>query len=244
MKKVVAYLTVGYPDKNFTLDLIAQLSEHIDILELGVPFSDPVADGEIIEKANGLALQNGIKFQDVLEIATKTQIPNYLMGYFNSFYNQNINTLIPQLEKNQINGLIIPDLPFEESSAYQQLFTKHSRDLIPFIAPTDDENRIKQILENEKSRFIYLVAYAGITGSGKSEVLDEVIANIRRYSNQELFIGFGVNEKTAKEKAKNVDGVIVGTAFIKTLLNEKLSHSEKISQIVQSAKNIKSLINE
>jgi len=244
MKKVVAYLTVGYPDKNFTLDLIAQLSEHIDILELGVPFSDPVADGEIIEKANGLALQNGIKFQDVLEIATKTQIPNYLMGYFNSFYNQNINTLIPQLEKNQINGLIIPDLPFEESSAYKKLFTKHSRDLIPFIAPTDDENRIKQILENEKSRFIYLVAYAGITGSGKSEVLDEVIANIRRYSNQELFIGFGVNEKTAKEKAKNVDGVIVGTAFIKTLLNEKLSHSEKISQIVQSAKNIKSLINE
>ena len=244
MKKVVAYLTVGYPDKNFTLDLIAQLSEHIDILELGVPFSDPVADGEIIEKANGLALQNGIKFQDVLEIATKTQIPNYLMGYFNSFYNQNINTLIPQLEKNQINGLIIPDLPFEESSAYQQLFTKHSRDLIPFIAPTDDENRIKQILANDKSRFIYLVAYAGITGSGKSEVLDEVIANIRRYSNQELFIGFGVNEKTAKEKAKNVDGVIVGTAFIKTLLNEKLSHSEKISQIVQSAKNIKSLINE
>jgi len=244
MKKVVAYLTVGYPDKNFTLDLIAELSPYIDILELGVPFSDPVADGEIIEKANGLALKNGIKFQDVLEIAEKTEIPNYLMGYFNSFYNQRMDILIPKLEQSKINGLIIPDLPFEESLKYRGLLEKHSRDLIPFIAPTDNKNRIQQILQNEKAKFIYLVAYAGITGSGKSEVLDEVISNIRDSSNQDIFIGFGVNEQTAKEKAKNVDGVIVGTAFIKTLLNDSLSHSQKISQIIENAKNIKSLINE
>jgi len=244
MKKVVAYLTVGYPDKNFTSDLIAEISPHIDILELGVPFSDPVADGEIIEKANGLALKNGIKFQDILDIAEKTDIPNYLMGYFNSFYNQKMEILIPKLEKLKVNGLIIPDLPFEESSKYQKLVKKYSRDLIPFIAPTDNEKRVQTILQNEKAKFIYLVAYAGITGSGKTENLDEVIANIRKHSNQDVFIGFGVNEKTAKEKSKNVDGVIVGTAFIKTLLNEDLSHSEKISQIVKTAKNIKSLINE
>jgi len=244
MKKLVAYLTTGYPDKNFTEDLISAISPYVDILELGVPFSDPVADGVIIEKANGLALQNGINFQDILDIAKNSKIDTFLMGYFNSFYNQKIDMLIPKLKDYNIQGLIIPDLPFEEIQTYRKLFTENSRDIIPFIAPTDGEARVKQILEFDNSKFTYLVAYAGITGSGKSESLDKIIENIREYSKQNLFIGFGVNEKTAKEKVKNVDGVIVGTAFVKTLLEDNLTSSEKIARIVESAKIIKSSINE
>jgi len=244
LKKLVAYLTTGYPDINFTKDLISEISQYVDILELGVPFSDPVADGEIIEKANGLALKNGIKFQDVLNIAKTSKIDTFLMGYFNSFYNQNMDILIPKLKDFNINGLIVPDLPFEEIQKYRATFKRFSKEIIPFIAPTDNEKRVQTIVENDDSKFIYLVAYAGITGSGKSESLKKVIEDIRKYSRQNIFIGFGVNEKTAKEKVKNVDGVIVGTAFVKTLLNQDLTSSEKIKQIVQSAKNIKNIINE
>ena len=244
MKKLVAYLTTGYPNKNFTEDLISSISPYVDILELGVPFSDPVADGAIIEKANGLALKNGIKFQDVLNIAKNSKIDTFLMGYFNSFYNQKMDILIPKLQKYNVDGLIIPDLPYEEIQQYRELFLKNGKDIIPFITPTDGEIRIKQILENDRSRFVYLVAYTGITGSGKTESLDEVIANIRKNSQQNIFVGFGVNEKSAKEKAKGVDGVIVGSAFVKTLLDDSLTSSQKIETVVESARIIKSSIND
>lgn len=244
MKKLVAYLTTGYPNKNFTEDLISELAPFVDILELGVPFSDPVADGEIIEKANGLALKNGIKFQDILNIAENSKIETFLMGYFNSFYNQKMEILIPKLQKLQINGLIIPDLPFEESQKYKSILVENNVDIIPFIAPTDSESRIEYILKHDNSKFIYLVAYAGITGSGKTESLTKIIENIRKHSKRDLFVGFGVNEKTAKNKAKDVDGVIVGSAFVKTLLDNSINSSEKIKKIVESAKIIKSSINE
>jgi tryptophan synthase alpha chain len=243
VKKVVAYLTTGYPDKQFTRDLVFELSQHIDTLELGIPFSDPVADGETIEKANLLALKNGVTFNDVLDVARDVEMPTYLMGYFNSFYNRGIDNIFKELNKNAISGAIIPDLPHEESQIYLPKFEESHLDLIPFIAPTDGKERISEILQNRRTRFIYLVAYAGITGSGKSEDLNRVIADIKSLSKCDLFVGFGVNELTAKEKSKNVDGVIVGSAFVKHLLNESTSHSEKISRIVNSARIIREEIN-
>lgn len=245
MKKLVAYLTSGYPDKNFTLDLIEALSWSVDKLELGVPFSDPVADGEIIERANLLALQTGIKYSDVLEIAKKSAINDiYLMGYFNSFYSRGFEKSVAELKNYGIKGLIIPDLPFEESQKYENLFNTNMRELIQFVAPTDNYNRIKKILAKSSGSFIYLVAYAGITGSGRVEDLSQIINSVREVSQNELYVGFGVNEKTAREKAKNVDGVIVGSTFIKILLDNSISHSEKIRRIVESARIIKREINE
>jgi tryptophan synthase alpha chain len=243
LKKLVAYLTSGYPSKTFTSDLIEAVSPHIDILELGVPFSDPVADGEVIEKANYLALQNGIKFNDVLEIAQNSKVETFLMGYFNSFYNYQIDRLLQKMSETDIKGLIIPDLPFEETTIYKDRFKKLHKDLIPFVAPTDSRERISNILKDDHSRFIYLVAYAGITGSGKKEDLSKIIENVREASKSDLYIGFGVNEESAKDKAKDVDGVIVGSAFVKTLLNDSLSNSQKISKIVESARVIKEKIN-
>ncbi len=247
MKKLVAYLTSGYPDINFTHDLIEALAQsgHIDKLELGVPFSDPVADGEIIERANLQALKKGIKYNHVLEIAKKSKLTDiYLMGYFNSFYNRNFEQAINELAENNIRGLIIPDLPLEENKKYANIFYKNGRENIQFIAPTDNFERVKKVLEFKTGSFIYLVAYAGITGSGRGEDLSQIIKNVRSVSDNDLYVGFGVNEKTAKEKAKNVDGVIVGSAFVKILLDDSISHLEKISKIVESAKIIKREINE
>jgi len=239
MKQLVAYLTTAFPDKNFTIDAILSLKESgVDKIELGIPFSDPVADGLVIEKANLIALQNGFKISDLFEVSEKigNEIDTYWMGYFNNFYHKGYDFMVKEAKKSNIKGFIIPDLPFEETAPYKD---KHP--LISFVAPTDDKKRIYKILKDSKE-FIYMVAYAGITGSEKKEDLSEVIQNIREVSNTPLFIGFGVNEKTAKEKAKGVDGVIVGSAFIKILL-ENDTYSNKIKKISNLAKNIKTEIN-
>ena len=239
MKQLVAYLTTAFPDKNFTIDAILSIKESgVDKIELGIPFSDPVADGLVIEKANLIALQNGFKISDLFEVSEKigNEIDTYWMGYFNNFYHKGYDFMVKEAKKSNIKGFIIPDLPFEETAPYKD---KHP--LISFVAPTDNKKRISKILKDSQE-FIYMVAYAGITGSGKKEDLTQTIQNIRESSNTPLFIGFGVNEKTAKEKAKGVDGVIVGSAFIKILL-ENDTYSNKIKKISNLAKNIKTEIN-
>ncbi len=245
MKKLVAYITSSYPDNSFTIDLAHALKESgADYLELGVPFSDPVADGPVIEAANLKALQNGFKIDDLFTIskAIAPVIDTLWMGYFNPFYHKGIENFIAKAKEFGLKGFIIPDLPHEEAASYKPLFNEANLALIDFVAPTDSKERVAKVVKDAKE-FIYMVAYAGITGSQKSEDLAELIANVKEYSNTPLFIGFGVNSKNAKEKAANVDGVIVGSEFVKVLLKEHLSHSEKIKEIANKAKEIKEKIN-
>ena len=244
-KKLVSYISASYPDKEFTKDVILALKESgSDIVELGVPFSDPVADGPVIERANQLSLKNGFKLADVFEIseAVASEIPLLWMGYFNSFYHYGFESFMKKAVETKAKGFIIPDLPFEEAKAYNELLTSYNLTAINFVAPTDSKERLKEILQNP-SMFTYMVAYAGITGSGASEDLSQIIADVREASSAPLYVGFGVDEHTAKEKAKGVDGVIVGSAFIKHLIDESLSNKEKISKITELSKVIKEKIN-
>jgi len=165
------------------------------------------------------------------------------MGYFNPFYHYGVENFLQKADECGINGFIVPDLPHEEAKAYKDLFAKYDKALIDFVAPTDSLERIQTVTKNS-TKFIYLVAYAGITGSGAKEDLTEVIANIRKSTDTSVYIGFGVDEKTAKEKSKGVDGVIVGSAFVKHLLNDSLNYTQKIDKISTLAKEIKSKINE
>jgi tryptophan synthase alpha chain len=114
--------------------------------------------------------------------------------------------------------------------------------LISFVAPTDSDERIKEVVKNSQ-KFIYLVAYAGITGSGASEDLSKTISSIKKVTQTPVYVGFGVDENTAREKARGVDGVIVGSAFVKILLDESLSNNEKIQKISTLARIIKEKIN-
>ena len=139
--------------------------------------------------------------------------------------------------------ITIPDLPHEESTVYASDFERRGIANIAFVAPTDSDARIETVVKDAK-KFIYLVAYAGITGAGKSEDLGATVASIKRYSATPVYVGFGVNEKTAKEKAQGVDGVIVGSAFINILLQDDLSPSQKISRCAELSRIIKSQINE
>ncbi|WP_417326525.1 tryptophan synthase subunit alpha [Halarcobacter sp.] len=246
MKKLVGYITSSVPDNNFSVDLALSMKEAgVDILELGVPFSDPVADGPVIEKANQIALANNFSLNDLFEVSSKIA-PNMdmlWMGYMNPFYNYGLDNFLKKADEFGVNGMIIPDLPFEEAQLVKPLFDKYNKANIAFVAPTHHENRIKQVVQNAE-KFIYMVAYAGITGSGQSEDLTYIIDTVKKYSDTPLYIGFGVDEKTCKEKAKGVDGVIVGSAFVKHLIDTSLSNSEKIDRITKIAKEIKEKINE
>ena len=245
MKKLVAYITTGFPSLEFTVDAALSLAEAgVDTLELGMPFSDPVADGPVIEAANLKALQNGFKLEHLFEASAKIapHIDTLWMGYFNPFYHKGMDTFIAKANEVGVNGFIIPDLPLEEAAQYKPSIEKAGLSLIDFIAPTDSEERIKQIVTPAK-KFIYLVAYAGITGSGKSEDLQPIITSIKKYSDTPVYVGFGVDQNTAKEKAEGVDGVIVGSAFVKVLLDDSLSHTQKITKISMIAREIKEKIN-
>ncbi len=245
MKKLVAYITTGYPDKNFTIDLALSLKEAgVDSLELGIPFSDPVADGPVIEAANLFALRKGFKVADLMEVSEKIapEIDTLWMGYFNPFYHRGIDYFLQNAKSFGVSGFIIPDLPHEEAAVYKEAFDKREIALIEFIAPTDSRDRIAKIVKDSK-KFIYMVAYAGITGADRRESLEPVIEAVREETETPLYIGFGVDEKTAKERAKGVDGVIVGSAFVRILLKENLTNSQKIDNISTLARSIKEKIN-
>jgi len=245
MKKLVGYITTGFPDRYFTVDLAMAMKEAgVDTLELGMPFSDPVADGPVIEQANLHALKMGFKLEHLFEVSREIApaIDTLWMGYFNPFYHKGMEQFITEAKQSGVNGFIIPDLPFEEAQPYKPMIEEAGLSLIDFVAPTDTEERIAQITQQAR-KFIYLVAYAGITGSGQSESLDGIIASIRKYSDTPVYVGFGVDQHTAVEKAKGVDGVIVGSAFVKVLLDDLLNHTQKIAKIAQIAKEIKEKIN-
>ena len=243
MKKLIGYITAGILEDNATSDLIMQMKENgLDGVELGIPFSDPVADGPIIETASQIALKNGFKFQQVFTITKSIDIDVLWMGYFNPFYQKDIKNILKKAKDVGVSGFIIPDLPYEEARNYKKIFEKYNIALIDFIAPTDERERVKTLV-TDSSKFIYLVAYAGITGSSQSESLEKIIQNIREFTEIDIFVGFGVNEETAKNKIKGVDGVIVGSAFIKILLDETLNYTQKIDKISIMTKNIKEIIN-
>jgi tryptophan synthase alpha chain len=245
MKKLVGFITASLPSNNFTVDLALSMKEAgVDTLELGIPFSDPVADGPVIEKASLMALQNGFKLKDLFEVTSQIapKMDTLWMGYMNPFFHYGLEKFLAKGQEYGIQGSIIPDLPHEESEPFKALFAKYDQTIIDFVAPTDSLKRIESIAKNSQ-KFIYMVAYAGTTGSGISEDLTEVIANIRATTSTPIYLGFGVDEKTAKEKAIGVDGVIVGSAFVKHLIDDSLSNNEKMKKITQIAKNIKETIN-
>jgi len=246
LKKLVGFITSSLPDNEFSIDLAYAMKDAgVDTIELGIPFSDPVADGPVIEKASLQVLNNGFKMDDLFYVSEKIgkDIDTLWMGYMNPFYAKGMEFFLQKAKETGISGMIIPDLPYEETLTYTPLFDKYDKSLISFVAPTDPKERIELITKDAK-KFIYLVAYAGITGSGQSEDLTQIIADIKASTDTPVYTGFGVNEKTAKEKAKGVDGVIVGSAFVNILLDNSLSNNEKIKRVSSIASNIKDLINQ
>jgi len=220
-KALIAYITVGYPSIAATQKIATILSDSgCDIIELGIPFSDPLADGATIQKASHQALQQGTTPELCLEVAHKLHreiaTPLVFMTYYNPVFNFGLEAFCQSCAEVGISGLIIPDLPPEEGEKLEAITQKHSLDLIYLLTPTSTGERITMIAERSRG-FIYLVSLIGVTGARQTlpTELESFVKRVRQKANQPLCVGFGVsNPKQASRIARIADGVIVGSRLI------------------------------
>jgi len=223
-KALIPYITVGYPSIEATLEVVPLLADcGCDIVELGIPFSDPLADGVTIQKASFNALQNGITPQICLEVAgqlsQKVDIPLVFMTYFNPVFGYGLEDFGSACAKSGIDGLIIPDLPPEEGSELEAITRKQELDLIYLLAPTSNKERIKLVAERSRG-FIYLVSVTGITGARDRlpADLEAFVNKVKPVATQPLCVGFGISTpEQAKRVANIADGVIVGSRLIQLM---------------------------
>jgi tryptophan synthase alpha chain len=223
-KTLIPYITVGYPDLEITKKAVRLLAESgADIIELGIPFSDPMADGATIQESSFQALQNGITTDTCLETAKIlrqiTEVPLVFMTYFNPVLKYGIENFCLACSDAGIEGLIIPDLPPEEGSALDQVTRKNNMDLIYLLAPTSTSERIKMVADKSRG-FIYLVSIAGVTGARNSlpVSLENFISRVRKIAKQPLCVGFGISTPDqARQIASTADGVIIGSKLIQLI---------------------------
>ena len=222
-KAFIAFITCGDPDLETTKKVVLEACKNgADLIELGIPFSDPTAEGPVIQGANIRALAGGVTtdkvFDLVRELRKETDTPFVFMTYANVVFSYGSEKFISLCKETGVDGIILPDLPFEEKEEFSPVCDKYGVDLISLIAPTS-ENRISMIAK-EAQGFIYIVSSLGVTGT-RSEIktdLDSIVKVIRENTDIPCAIGFGIStpEQTAKMSAIS-DGAIVGSAIIKIL---------------------------
>lgn len=221
------FLTAGYPDLDSTVDLILGLDENgTDMIELGMPFSDPLADGPTIQHSSNKAIENGITmnriFEMVKEVRKHSDIPIILMGYVNPVLRYGIKAFCEEAEKAGVDGLIIPDLPVEESQILEAEAKDKGLPLIYLVAPNTTDERMK-LIDDKSDGFVYCVSVTGVTGARDGQ---EVSQSVNRFiervkknvTKNPRMVGFGIKSyEDAQKIAKDMDGFIVGSALIETI---------------------------
>jgi tryptophan synthase alpha chain len=223
-KALIGYLTVGYPSVEATVAAALTLAKNgCDILELGIPFSDPLADGATIQQASFRALGQGVTPLTCLEVVRRlrreTEIPLLFMTYFNPVASYGLDLFCRHCAGAGVNGLILPDLPVEEGTELEKLAGAQGVDLVYLLAPTSTGERIRLVAEHTRG-FLYLTSVAGVTGARDSlpQGLGEFVARVRQAAHTPVCVGFGIaSARQAGEVAKFADGVIVGSRFIQLL---------------------------
>jgi len=223
-KALIAYVTAGYPSIEATLRIVPLLAQNgCDIIEIGIPFSDPMADGATIQQASYIALKNGATPKRCLELAEQlrkqVEVPLLFMTYYNPVFACGIEGFCGDCRRSGVDGLIIPDLPPDEGMELEAASHKQGLDLIYLLAPTSTQPRIKLVAEKSQG-FIYLVSVAGITGARDSLPADlgAFIGRVRKETAKPLCVGFGISTpQQAAQVAGLADGVIVGSQIIKLM---------------------------
>ncbi len=221
---LIPYVTVGYPSIEATLEVVPLLASNgCDIVELGIPFSDPLADGATIQKASFQALQKGVTpklcLEVVRQLSQKVDIPLVFMTYFNPVFSYGLEEFCSTCASSGVSGLIIPDLPPEEGSGLEAITRGQNLDLIYLLAPTSTEERIRLVAERSRG-FIYLVSVTGVTGARDNlpSGLETFVTKVRKVATQPLCVGFGISApKQASRIARIADGVIVGSRIIQLM---------------------------
>ncbi|MBI1820734.1 MAG: tryptophan synthase subunit alpha [Nitrospirae bacterium] len=243
-KALIPYIMAGDPSLEMTEKFVLALETGgADLVEIGVPFTDPLADGPVIQKAAGRGLKNkttlsGI-FQTVKRLREQTEIPIILMSYYNPIFRYGEERFLAHARQSGVDGVIIPDLPAGESHSWESFAKKENIKTIFLLAPTSSESRIKKVA-GASSGFIYYVALTGITGAkltiGKE--IEKRIKKIRKHSSLPVAVGFGIsNPREAREISRNADGIIVGSAIVKRI--EEDTHPSVCSSLTNFIRSLK-----
>ncbi len=241
-KAFIAFITCGDPDLETTAEVVKEAARNgADLIELGIPFSDPTAEGPVIQGANIRALKGGITtdkiFDFVEEIRKEVTIPMVFMTYANVVFSYGAERFISTCQKIGIDGIILPDLPFEEKEEFLDVCNEYDVDLISLIAPTS-ENRIATIAKNAKG-FLYIVSSLGVTGT-RSEIntdLESMVKLVRENTEIPCAIGFGISTPEQASKMAGIsDGAIIGSAIIKILEKYGKDAPKYVGEYVNSIK--------
>ena len=246
-KKLVTFVTGGDPDLDTSLEIIKTIANNgADIIEIGMPFSDPMADGPTIQLSSNRAISKGIDLENIFFLTSeikkiKDDLPIILMGYYNLILHFGIKQFVKKCKENGVDGLIIVDLQPEEDEDLINELNNNQIDLIRLITPTTDEDRLKLILKNA-SGFLYYVSVMGITGQKSANLieLERAVTFIKKHTNLPVVPGFGIkNANDVKNICKIADGAVVGSSIIK-LIEENLNNKEKmLSEIDKFTKDLK-----
>ncbi|MFT5234513.1 MAG: tryptophan synthase alpha chain [Candidatus Krumholzibacteriia bacterium] len=235
VKPLVPFLTAGYPDEHSFLRVLKEACQAgCPLVEIGIPFSDPVADGPVIQASSQQVLAQGMNLRRTLELAAEARemgLAVILMGYLNPILKMGVAEFADGCAEAKVAGVIIPDLPSEESPKIRALLLNKGTDLVELVAPTTDPQRLSNTTK-VATGFLYLVSTTGVTGAGTSTAqgppLSEYVSRVRKESALPLYVGFGIsNPDQAAQVAAIADGVIVGSALIK-LIGEANSPNEAV----------------
>lgn len=237
------YFTAGHPDLNSTVEVIQELEKNgVDMIEIGMPFSDPLADGPVIQKSSLVALKNGMSinllFEQLAEIRKTVNIPLLLMGYLNPVYQYGIEKFLEKAASIGIDGVIIPDLPvYEYAETFKPVFEKNNIHNIFLVTPETTDERLKK-LDSQSSGFIYMVSSSATTGA-KSTIKQNQEEYFQRVKDLALknpkIVGFGISNKETFEKVCDyANGAIIGSAFVKVLEDDSMPLKERISEYIKS----------
>lgn len=241
-KAFIGFLTAGDPSKEKTIEYILAMEEAgADIIEIGIPFSDPIAEGPVIQNANTRALSKGINTDDifdlVVDVRKKSEIPLVFLTYINPVLYYGYEKFFKKCKEVGINGIVIPDLPYEEKGEIVELSEEYDVDIISLIAPTS-KDRVKMIAKDAKG-FIYLVSSMGVTGV-RTEIktnLEDIIDEIKKVTDVQVAVGFGINTpEQSKSISKIADGVIVGSAIVKIIEKHGDNSTQYIKDYVSQMK--------
>jgi tryptophan synthase alpha chain len=247
-KALIYYLTAGDPSLDKTREIILGMeAAGVDVVEIGVPFSDPTADGPIIQAASQRALKNGATLAGILAMIAalrkSSEIPIVLFGYYNPILSYGPERFAARAKQAGVDGILVVDLPFEEAAELRQYTDPQGIDFISLIAPTTSIERVRQIAALATG-FLYYISITGVTGTAKPQV-EEVkkdVERIRKVTALPLAIGFGISTpEQAKEIAPHADGIVVGSAVVK-MIAENSQRSDLVSLVSQYAREMKNAI--
>tara|TARA_B100000214_G_C23949656_1_gene619803 strand:+ start:750 stop:1544 length:795 start_codon:yes stop_codon:yes gene_type:complete len=250
-KKLITFVTGGDPDFETSKDIIKTIiNNNIDIIEIGMPFSDPMADGPTIQLASNRAIKKEINLDKIFSLSKfaknlKNNLPIILMGYYNMILHYGVKNFVTNCVKNGVDGLIVVDLQPEEDEELIENLKNSNIDLIRLITPTTNEERLKLILQNA-SGFLYFVSITGITGQKSANLieLEKSIRKIKNFTDLPIVPGFGIKNATdVKNICKISDGAVVGSSIIKIIEDNLANKKEMIRKIDLFTKDLKKATN-